>query len=86
MDAMRPSPRIHREAFDLTCDRCGATMRVSVRRLIGHERLESYDCPECRSLFFCLAWGAPIVQLTGSGTRRAVHSRPRASHEPEAGG
>jgi hypothetical protein len=58
--------------FDLTCDGCGARLHVTVRREVGSDRMESYDCPECRSYFFCQGSGTPSVRLLASGVDRQL--------------
>ena len=56
------------DKFDLTCDHCGAKLQVTVRRASGRDRMESYDCPACRNLFFCLGADTPLVHLLTSST------------------
>lgn len=51
------------DVFDLTCDHCGARMQVTVLRAFGREQVETYDCPECRNVFFCQGTGVPSVRL-----------------------
>lgn len=35
------------ESFEVTCDNCGAELKVQITRQKGHNEMEEYYCPEC---------------------------------------
>ena len=68
--------------YDYRCDDCGG---FDARRSVG-ERDHPIDCPDCGAISARVLSAAPRLALMSDGTRRAIATNERASHEPKRSG